>query len=106
MSTTAKGFFTAISPNTANTFYHNKPLLPIVTVPQPQIRYLLVQHPQFDTLVKELAILRKKYDELLVQFDQKCTQESLRENIQQVIESTHNIEAKMSQIVDDANQLA
>ncbi len=106
MSSTAKGFFTATSPNTANAFYHSKPLLPVVTAPQPQIRYLLVQHPQFDTLVKELAILRKKYDELLAKFDQKCTQEYLRENIQQVIESTHNIEAKMSRIVDDANQFA
>lgn len=56
MSSTGKGFFTATTPNG---FYpnNNKPLLPVVTVPQmpmpqPQIRYLLVQHPQFDTLVK------------------------------------------------------
>ena len=73
ISSTAKGFFTASTPNG---FYQNKQSLPVVTVSQPQmtvsqpqIRYLLVQHPQFDTLVKELSLLRIKYDDLLVKFD-------------------------------------
>jgi hypothetical protein len=59
MSSTGKGFFTnTLNTNnqTLNTHsqgnFYTKPLLPVTTVPQPQIRYLLVQHPQFDTLVK------------------------------------------------------
>ena len=78
MPSTGKGFLTASSPNV----FYNKPLLPVTTVPQPQIRYLLVQHPQFGTLVKELTVLRSKYDGLLAKFEQKSTQETIRANIQ------------------------
>lgn len=48
MSSTGKSFFNTQSQNG----FYQKPILPVATVPQPQIRYLLIQHPQFDTLVK------------------------------------------------------
>ncbi len=48
MSSTAKNFFNNTAPNN----FYNKPIVPVIPVQQPQIRYLLVQHPQFDILVK------------------------------------------------------
>jgi hypothetical protein len=48
MSSTGKNFYNSAGQNG----FYQKPILPITTVPQPQIRYLLIQHPQFDALVK------------------------------------------------------
>ena len=86
MSATGKTFFSCSAGqngfgNNNTTNMINKPLLPVTTVHQPQIRYLLVQHPQFDTLVKELTSFRAKYDQLLIKFDKKYTQESIKANI-------------------------
>jgi hypothetical protein len=68
LSLTGKAFY---QPNGQNSFPVNKPSLPSVIinpVPQPQIRYIMVQHPQFDTLVKEFTALRAMYNDLLMKF--------------------------------------
>lgn len=65
LSLTGKNFYQTAP---QNSFPVNKPTLIVKPIPQPQVRYIIVQHPQFDTLMKEFSALRAMYDELLVKF--------------------------------------
>ena len=65
LSVTGKTFY---QPNPQNSIPLNKPSFIINPNPQPQIRYIMVQHPQFDILVKEFSALRAMYDDLLLKF--------------------------------------
>lgn len=65
LSLTGKNFYQT-SPQ--NSFPVNKPTLIVKTLPQPQVRYIMVQHPQFDNLMKEFSALRAMYYELLIKF--------------------------------------